>query len=110
MRGMMRMRAMMRIPIRFTPHLLLIALSVGLGSDRLGAQEEGLEFEALESDGDSPPEYVARWYKDHGYDFLILSDHNTLTDPETLAHLVDDGFLLIPGEEVPPPLRNGPSM
>ncbi|MBT8396489.1 MAG: PHP domain-containing protein [Gemmatimonadetes bacterium] len=53
-----------------------------------------------ESDGDSSPEYVARWYKDHGYDFLILSDHNTLTDPATIDHLNGDGFLLVPGEEV----------
>ena len=53
-----------------------------------------------ESDGDSPPEYVARWYKDNGYDFLVLSDHNVFTDPATLAHLVDSTFLLIPGEEV----------
>ena len=53
-----------------------------------------------ESDGDTSPELVARWYRDHGYDFLILSDHNTLTDPGSLAHLVDSGFLLIPGEEV----------
>jgi len=53
-----------------------------------------------ESDGDSPPEVVARWYKDHGYDFLVLSDHNVFTDPATLAHLVDPTFLLVPGEEV----------
>jgi len=55
-----------------------------------------------ESDGDSPPETVARWYKEHGYDFLILSDHNTFTDPGAgaLAFLVDQGFLLIPGEEL----------
>ncbi|NIP78284.1 MAG: hypothetical protein GWM90_03425, partial [Gemmatimonadetes bacterium] len=53
-----------------------------------------------ESDGDSPPEYVARWYKDHGYDFLVLSDHNVFTDPAELAHLVDSTFLLIAGEEV----------
>ncbi len=53
-----------------------------------------------ESDGDSPPEYVAQWYKDHGYDFLVLSDHNVFTDPATLAHLMDSTFLLIPGEEV----------
>ena len=52
------------------------------------------------SDGDSPPEVVARWYKDHGYDFLVLSDHNFFTDPGTLASLVDSAFLLIPGEEV----------
>lgn len=53
-----------------------------------------------ESDGDSSPEYVASWYKDHGYDFLVLSDHNLLLDPASLSHLVDEGFLLVPGEEV----------
>ena len=53
-----------------------------------------------ESDGDSPPEVVARWYRDHGYDFLVLSDHNVLLDPLTLRHLVDSTFFLIPGEEV----------
>ena len=30
-----------------------------------------------ESDGDSSPEYVARWYKEHGYDFLVLSGTTT---------------------------------
>ena len=52
------------------------------------------------SDGDSSPEYVAQWYKDHGYDFLVLTDHNVFTDPAALSHLVDSTFLLIPGEEV----------
>lgn len=52
------------------------------------------------SDGDTPPETVARWYKQHAYDFLVLSDHNVFTDPATLASLVDSSFLLIPGEEV----------
>jgi len=32
-----------------------------------------------ESDGDSPPEVVASWYKNHGYNFLVLSDHNVRT-------------------------------
>jgi len=52
------------------------------------------------SDGDTPPAEVARWYKSHGYAFLVLSDHNVFTDPATLASLVDSTFLLIPGEEV----------
>jgi hypothetical protein len=52
------------------------------------------------SDGDTPPEQVARWYKSHRYDFLVLSDHNVFTDPATLSSLVDSTFLLIPGEEV----------
>jgi len=34
------------------------------------------------SDGDSPPEVVVRWYKEHGYDFLVLSDHNILSEGE----------------------------
>ena len=53
-----------------------------------------------ESDGDSTPEYVARWYKEHGYDFLVLSDHNVFTDPARLSALTDSTFLLVPGEEV----------
>lgn len=31
------------------------------------------------SDGDAPPDAVVRWYEQHGYDFLALSDHNVLT-------------------------------
>jgi hypothetical protein len=55
-----------------------------------------------ESDGDSPPDVVARWYRDHGYQFLVLSDHNRLTSVDALAALAgrDASFLLIPGEEV----------
>jgi hypothetical protein len=52
------------------------------------------------SDGDTPPADVARWYKAHGYRWLVLSDHNVFTDPATLAQLVDSTFALIPGEEV----------
>jgi hypothetical protein len=52
------------------------------------------------SDGDSAPEDVARWYKQHGYKFLVLSDHNVFTDPHTLSSLVDSSFLLISGEEL----------
>ena len=54
----------------------------------------------LESDGDSPPELVAKWYKTHGYNFLVISDHNVWVDPGKLAHLVDSSFLLVPGEEL----------
>ncbi len=54
----------------------------------------------LESDGDSPPEDVAKWYKAHDYRFLVISDHNIWVDPAKLAHLVDSTFLLIPGEEL----------
>lgn len=34
------------------------------------------------SDGDDYPEMIVDWYKQHGYHFLGLSDHNTLSDQE----------------------------
>ncbi|MDO8588746.1 MAG: CehA/McbA family metallohydrolase [Armatimonadota bacterium] len=52
------------------------------------------------SDGDSPPEVVVEWYKSHGYNFLVLSDHNKLVDPTQYDTDPADGFILIPGEEV----------
>jgi hypothetical protein len=56
----------------------------------------------LISDGDSTPDEVVRRYREHGYDFLVLSDHNFLTSVETLnaLHGADEQFLIIKGEEV----------
>ncbi|KAA3612419.1 MAG: histidinol-phosphatase [Planctomycetota bacterium] len=36
----------------------------------------------LWSDGDQAPEAVAAWYKEQGYHFLVLSDHNILSRGE----------------------------
>ena len=36
----------------------------------------------LWSDGDGAPQAVVEWYRDEGYDFLVLSDHNVLAEGE----------------------------
>lgn len=56
----------------------------------------------INSDGDSTPLEVVTWYREHGYNFLVLSDHNMLTDVAGLNSVfaVANKFLLIPGEEV----------
>lgn len=56
----------------------------------------------LNSDGDSTPLEVATWYREHGYNFLVLSDHNFLTSPDGLNAAIgaDERFLLVRGEEV----------
>jgi len=56
----------------------------------------------LNSDGDSTPDEVARWYREHGYQFLVLTDHNFLTSVDGLnaVHGADERFLVIRGEEV----------
>lgn len=37
---------------------------------------------SLWSDGNDFPEMIMDWYKTHGYDFISLSDHNTLAEGE----------------------------
>ena len=56
----------------------------------------------LNSDGDSTPDEVVRWYREHGYHFLVLTDHNYLTGVDGLnaLHGADDKFLVMKGEEV----------
>ncbi len=61
-----------------------------------------LHTHTINSDGDSSPDTVARWYKEHRYQFLVLTDHNYLTAPAGLnaVFAADERFLLISGEEV----------
>ena len=41
-----------------------------------------LHTHSLWSDGDDYPEMVVGWYKEHGYHFLSLSDHNIMLEGE----------------------------
>lgn len=60
----------------------------------LGWYKGNLHTHTLESDGDVPPAEVAQWYRQRGYDFLVITDHDKITRLEV------PGLLLIPGEEV----------
>ncbi len=54
------------------------------------------------SDGDSAPFEVVKAYHDHGYNFLLLTDHNFLVDRDTILkpESLRKDFLMIPGEEI----------
>jgi hypothetical protein len=52
------------------------------------------------TDGDSPAERVFAWYREHGYHFLALTDHNRRLNPNKYLHAERDDFRLLPGEEV----------
>ena len=45
-------------------------------------QKGNLHTHSLWSDGDDFPEMILQWYKDHNYQFVALSDHNTMADKE----------------------------
>ena len=56
----------------------------------------------INSDGDTSPDAVARWYKEHDYQFLFITDHEYVTDPTPLNAILGaaERFLLLPGQEV----------
>lgn len=56
----------------------------------------------LNSDGDSTPDDVVKWYREHGYNFLFLTDHEYIANVKPLNDLFgkEGSFLLIPGQEV----------
>jgi len=62
-----------------------------------------LHTHTSESDGDSPPADLVRWYAEHGYDFLVITDHDKITRVEDAM-----GLVLIPGEEVTDKLPKKP--
>jgi hypothetical protein len=46
-------------------------------------------------DSSTPPAEVARWYAAHGFDFIVLTDHNHVTELPRV-----DGMWVIPGAEL----------
>lgn len=60
------------------------------------------------ADSKTPPADVQRWYEERGYDFVVFTDHNRITDTP------DTSVLTMPGVELtrnlracePPPLPN----
>ena len=61
-----------------------------------------LHSHTLNSDGDSTPDDVVRWYREHGYNFVTITDHNYLTSVDGLnaLHGAEGKFLIVKGEEV----------
>lgn len=80
------------LPVHFAAFFLLIALpsaSALFAADAalpVAAEppqrwwKGNLHTHSLWSDGDEYPEMVVRWYQQHGYNFLALSDHNILLE------------------------------
>ena len=82
--------------------VVLALAAIGAPENEKRWYKGNLHTHTVHSDGDSSPDFVARWYKEHGYQFLILSDHNYFTEPAGLNTVfgAKERFLLIGGEEV----------
>lgn len=56
----------------------------------------------LNSDGNTAPDDVVRWYREHGYQFVVITDHEYMTDVAPLQALfgAQEQFLVMQGQEV----------
>lgn len=70
--------------MRITLLLSLLASALIASAQEPAARwwKGNLHTHSLWSDGDDYPEMIAAWYKERGYHFLALSDHNILSDHE----------------------------
>jgi len=91
--------------------LLLILSTLNQGNAQTSKATENATYRwykgnnhthTLNSDGDSTPHDVVTWYREHGYHFLFITDHNFLTNVEGLnaLHGADERFIVIKGVEV----------
>jgi monoterpene epsilon-lactone hydrolase len=90
--------------------ILFVAVSLlaGFGvSARIDAQQPrwyrgNTHTHTRGADVDANSDQVAQWYRTHGYDFIVVTDHEFLTDvaPLNAAHGDGGKFLLISGQEV----------
>ncbi len=97
----------------FTTLALFMTVSA-MAQDSSGENREwykgNTHTHTLNSDGDSTPDEVVTWYREHDYNFLVLSDHNFLTSVAGLndLHGADGKFLVIRGEEVSDAFKGKP--
>lgn len=63
-------------------------------------QRGNLHTHTNRSDGVAAPRDVAMWYRDHGYQFLAITDHDVRIDPSEIKNVEGAGFVLVPGDEI----------
>jgi hypothetical protein len=63
-------------------------------------QRGNVHTHSTRSDGTAPLGDMIGWYRDHGYQFLAMTEHDQRLDPAELDAYATPGFVVIPGEEV----------
>ena len=91
--------------------VLIIAIVISAASGALAADiwaRGSIHCHSNNSDGNASPQEVMDWYKDHGYNFVILTDHRKVTEVAALDTDPTDLFITIHGEELDLPGKGRP--
>lgn len=84
--------------------VMLAAVSFGFGqtTQELKWFKGNTHTHTLNTDGRDVPYDVAKWYRENGYNFVVITDHEYITNIEPLNSLLSRSgqFLVISGQEV----------
>src|SRR5690554_2996035 len=69
---------------------LAVIISTSCRQQQLKWYKGNMHTHSFWSDGDDFPESVAGWYHENGYDFLALTDHNTILEGEKWRDFPED--------------------
>jgi hypothetical protein len=98
---------------RKSPAFLILAvllLHIGAVAHPLKWYKGNTHTHTNNSDGDSSPDDVVKWYRSNGYNFVVITDHEYITPVAPLndLHGKDGVFLVISGQEVTDHVKNVP--
>ncbi|MFN0141382.1 MAG: CehA/McbA family metallohydrolase [Pyrinomonadaceae bacterium] len=91
--------------------LMLISPLFSIGQSKTSKWYKGnTHTHTLNSDGDSTPEAVVKWYKDNRYNFVFITDHEFITPVESLNREfgLAGEFVVFAGQEVTDSLNKKP--
>lgn len=82
--------------------VVFVAVPTADGQDGARWYRGNTHAHTLNSDGDVTPDMVVRWYREHGYHFTFITDHEHITDVGPLNGLFAraERFLVLSGQEV----------
>lgn len=69
---------------------ILLVISCNTNENNQVWQKGNLHTHSLWSDGDDFPEMIIQWYKDNDYQFVALSDHNTVSDNQSRWYKIEE--------------------
>ncbi|MCH4821773.1 histidinol-phosphatase [Gramella lutea] len=77
---------------KFLLAFLIILISVSAEAQEKKWYKGNLHTHSYWSDGDEFPEMIMKWYKNEGYDFVALSDHNIIAEGEKWKKISKDSL------------------
>ncbi|MFQ5817452.1 MAG: CehA/McbA family metallohydrolase [Terriglobia bacterium] len=90
--------------------LLVVLLSADVVVAQTNWYRGNTHTHTINTSGEASPDVVVRWYKEHGYHFVVLTDHDSLTPVEGLnaVFAAPGKFLVLAGVEVSDSLERTP--